>query len=312
MTETRVSGEMAGVASRGGDAGSVESALLRKGESQWISILRRLIRHRLAVAGLLVLVLLALLCAIGPTFTGYERDRTDVTNRYAPPSREHLMGTDSLGRDEFTRVLAGGRISLTVAVLASLSSVTLGGIVGIVSGYVGGLMDDGIMRTVDIVRALPVLPVLIVVSIVLGQGNVAMIVVLITIFGWTGVARIVRSVVLSLKEQDFVLAARAIGATRRRIVFKHLLPNSLAPMIVAATLQAGWAIRTESILSYLGLGIQPPTASWGNLMMNAQADMWNNPWLAIFPGAFIFVTLLAFNFLGDGLRDALDPRLRGS
>ena len=268
-------------------------------------------RHRLAVIGLLVLLLLTLFCIIGPYFTGYEQDKPDVDHRFAAPSREHLMGTDSLGRDEFTRVLAGGRVSLTVAALASFISVSLGSIVGIVSAYAGGVADDIIMRAVDVVRALPLLPILIVVAAVVGRGNIMMIVVLITIFGWTGVARIVRSVVLSLKQQDFILAARTVGATRRRIIFRHLLPNSLAPIIVAVTLQAGWAIRTESILSYLGLGIQPPTPSWGNLMMNAQADMWSNPWLAIYPGILIFITLLAFNFLGDGLRDALDPRLRG-
>lgn len=291
--------------------GLTASAWARPAESEWVSILRRLMRHRLAVTGLLVLLLLTLLCIVGPYFTGYERDKPDVDHRFATPSREHLMGTDSLGRDEFTRVLAGGRVSLTVAVLASFISVSLGSMVGIVSAYAGGVVDDIIMRAVDVVRALPLLPILIVVAAVVGQGNIMMIVVLITIFGWTGVARIVRSVVLSLKQQDFILAARTVGATRRRIIFRHLLPNSLAPIIVAVTLQAGWAIRTESILSYLGLGIQPPTPSWGNLMMNAQADMWSNPWLAIYPGILIFITLLAFNFLGDGLRDALDPRLRG-
>jgi peptide/nickel transport system permease protein len=287
------------------------NTFVRPAESQWVSVVRRLVRHRLAVAGLLALLLLTLLCIFGPALSPYEWDETDVINRYAPPSRQHPMGTDSLGRDMFTRILAGGRVSLAVAFLASLTSVALGGGVGIVSGFVGGVVDDAIMRTVDVVRALPLLPILIVVSVVVGQGNILMIVVLITIFGWTGVSRIVRSVVLSLREQEFVLAARTLGATRQRIMFKHLLPNTMSPIIVAVTLQAGWAIRTESLLSYLGLGIQPPTPSWGNLLMNAQADMWTNPWLAIYPGIFIFITLLSFNFLGDGLRDALDPRRSG-
>ena len=279
--------------------------------SEWISVLRRLLHHRLAIAGLFALFCLGLLCVVGPDITGYQRDKPNIRDRYASPSWEHLMGTDSLGRDEFTRVLFGGRVSLAVALLAALTSVSLGGLVGIISAYAGGVVDDVIMRTVDVVRALPVLPILIVVAAVVGRGDILMIVVLITIFGWTGVARIVRSVVLSLKQQDFILAARTVGGSSWRIVFRHLLPNSLSPIIVAVTLQAGWAIRTESVLSYLGLGIQPPTPSWGNLMMNAQADMWTNPWLAIYPGIFIFLTVLAFNFLGDGLRDALDPRWRG-
>ena len=293
------------------DSVAVTGPLARQAEAEWLAALRRLARHRLALAGLVALIILTVLSIVGPSITGYDLAKSDLDKMMARPSGQHLMGTDSLGRDVFTRVLYGGRVSLVVGLLASFVSVAVGTIVGLVSGYVGGAVDDVAMRAVDIMRALPLLPILIVVAEIVGKGNILMIVVLISIFGWTGVARIIRSVVLSLKQQDFIMAAHTIGASRVRILAKHLFPNALAPIIISLTLQAGFAIRTESMLSYLGMGIQPPTTSWGNLMMNAQSDMWINPLLPVYPGIGIFITLLALNFLGDGLRDALDPRLRG-
>lgn len=267
------------------------------------------------MVSLWVLACLVALSLLAPWLTPYERDKTSLRERFQPPSRTHWMGTDELGRDVFTRVLYGGRVSLGVGFLVALLSVGLGGVIGTTSAYAGGRVDEVIMRFVDVIRALPVLAVLIVLAQVvrlqLGiKGGFWNIVLILVAFSWTGIARIVRSVVLSLKEQDFVLAARCVGVTRRRIIFHHLLPNALAPMIVATTLGAGAAINAESALSFLGLGIQPPTPSWGNLLFNAQTYLWNQPWIAIFPGLFILVTLLSLNFLGDGLRDALDPRLR--
>jgi peptide/nickel transport system permease protein len=264
---------------------------------------------------MVVLLLLVAVAVFAPLLTPYDRDKTSLRERFLPPSATHLMGTDELGRDVFTRVLYGGQISLLVGFMVAGLSVALGGVIGASSGYAGGKVDEFTMRFVDVVRSLPLLPILIVLAQVLRvqlniRGGVWHIVLILVAFSWTGIARIVRGVVLSLKQQDFVLAARSVGVPGWRIVLRHLLPNTLAPMIVATSLGAGAAINAESALSFLGLGIQPPTPSWGNLLFNAQSYLWNDPWIAIFPGLFIFITLLSLNFLGDGLRDALDPRLR--
>jgi peptide/nickel transport system permease protein len=272
-------------------------------------------RHRLAVAGLVALGVLVAMSALAPWLTPYDPGQTSLRDRFRPPGPPHWMGTDELGRDLYTRVLYGGRVSLTVGFLVAVLSAGLGGLVGATSAYVGGRFDEVAMRVVDVVRSLPALPILIILAQVMRQrlgitGGVWNIVAILVAFSMTGIARIVRGVVLSLKEQDFVMAARATGVTGARIVLRHLVPNAMAPMIVATTLGAGAAINAESALSFLGLGIQPPTPSWGNLLFNAQSYLWNQPWIAVFPGVFIFVTLLSLNFLGDGLRDALDPRLR--
>lgn len=265
--------------------------------------------------GLVNLAILLSLAVLAPVLTPYERDRVRLRERFQPPSQTHWMGTDELGRDVFTRVLYAGRVSLSVGFMVAISSTLIGGVVGVISGYAGGRVDEVTMRFIDVMRSLPALPILIVLSQLLRlqfgvSGGIWTILIILVILGWTGIARIVRGVVLSLKEQEFIFAARAAGATQARIVFVHLFPNVTSPMIVAVTLGAGSAISAESALSFLGLGIQPPTPSWGNMLFNAQSYLWNEPWIAIFPGLFIFITLLSFNFIGDGLRDALDPRSR--
>jgi peptide/nickel transport system permease protein len=280
-----------------------------------VRVWKHLRRHRLAVAGLCCMVILVLAAVLAPLLTSYDPSRTSLRERFQPPNSAHWMGTDELGRDLYARVLYGARISLAVGFLVAVLSAAIGGLVGATSAYMGGRVDEITMRIVDVVRSLPALPILIVLAQVMRQqfgikGGVWNIVVILVAFSMTGIARIVRGVVLSLKEQDFVMAARSTGIPGYLIVLRHLLPNAMAPMIVATTLGAGAAINAESALSFLGLGIQPPTPSWGNLLFNAQSYLWNDPWIAVFPGLFIFVTLLSLNFLGDGLRDALDPRLR--
>lgn len=222
----------------------------------------------------------------------------------------HYLGTDELGRDAFSRILAGGRVSLSLGFVVSIMSVILGSLIGAMAGYFGGWIDSTIMRVVDFMLAIPRLPLLMIVSYILGPSFTTMVIVLV-MFGWLGICRIVRSQTLSLKQQDFVQASRALGVSTPRIIVRHILPNTVGPIIVAATLAVGNAILAESQLSYLGLGIQPPTPSWGNMLMNSRQYLTTAPWLAIWPGLCIFLVLLGFNFIGDGLRDAFDPKLKG-
>lgn len=222
----------------------------------------------------------------------------------------NYLGTDELGRDVFSRILAGGRVSLSLGILVSFIGVIIGSTVGAITGYYGGWIDNVLMRCVDFMLAIPQLPMLMLISYILGPSFRTMTIVLV-LFGWMTVARIVRSQTLSLKQQEFFMAARALGVSTPRIIFFHLLPNVLGPIIVAATLQVGSAILSESQLSYLGLGIQPPTPSWGNMLMNARSYLTTAPGLALWPGLCIFLVLLAINFIGDGMRDALDPKLKG-
>ena len=281
--------------------------VLRRERGQWARAWDRLRRHRLAMVGLVTLAALVLLCALGPLVVGREFEAMDLRARLSPPSPGHWFGTDELGRDAFVRVLYGGRISLAVGFIVAIASVLLGGIIGAVAGYVGGVFDNAVMRVVDLSYSLPRIVVLLVFSKLAGPGLVSIILILL-ILEWTSTARLARGVVLSVRENTYVEAARAAGASGPRILFRHIMPNSLSPLIVAATLDAGVAIRAETTLSYLGLGIQPPTPSWGNLLSNASSYFFTAPWQVFFPGLFIFLALMSFNLIGDGLRDALDPR----
>ncbi|MGB9750269.1 MAG: oligopeptide ABC transporter permease [Caldisericia bacterium] len=288
-----------------------------KAESYWQIVYRRLKKHKLAIISLVLLIIIILACLVGPFFVKYHYNDMEsfdpdnpLVGEYKPPSRLHPFGTDELGRDTLSRVLYGGRISLFVGFASVFSALILGVFVGALAGYYGGIADTLLMRFTDIMFSIPVLPLLVVLASVIPGGGVWKIVLVITIFGWMTDARIVRGVYLSLKEQEFAEAARAIGASNARIIWRHLLPNTMAPIIVSATLGVGGNIIYEAALSYLGFGIMPPTPSWGNMLQNAQSAMFNAPWLIWFPGIAIFLTVLAFNFLGDGLRDALDPRLK--
>lgn len=279
------------------------------GQGYWAIAWRRFKKHRAAMAGGIVILLFIAAAVFAAQLTSYEFDQIDLYNRKAPPSRAHPMGTDELGHDVLTRILYAGRISLTVGFTAAFVSALFGMVVGGLSGYYGGWLDNALMRFTDIMFSLPDLPILIIIARYIG-GRVDGIIFVISVFAWMGTARLVRGELLKLRTQDFAEAARATGASDTRILVRHLIPNSLAPVIVAATLTVGGAILSEAALSFLGIGIQPPTPSWGNMLQNAQDFIWTTPWLAVWPGAMIFLTVLCFNFLGDGLRDALDPRLK--
>ncbi len=280
-------------------------------------IWRRFIRHRLAVLGLVVLIILVLSSAFAPLITSHDPYKSSFRTRYQAPSLAFPMGTDDLGRDMLTRILYGGRISLSVGLLAIIIAIFIGTTVGAVSGFYGGPIDNILMRLVDVMLSMPRLFMLIVITMLLRSvnspalqflGGVPIIVVVIGILAWMGVARLVRASFLSLKEKEFVEAARSAGASNGRIILRHILPNSMTPIIVAATLGLAGAIISESGLSFLGLGVQIPTPTWGNMLTNAQDEMLKgHSWMAIFPGLMIFITVIAMNFVGDGLRDALDP-----
>lgn len=283
--------------------------LTKKTYSYWQLVWKRLRKHKLALVSGIILLILIFACLFAPFLTPYNYYDIDLDNRFAPPSREHIMGTSEIGHDIFTRILYGGRISLLVGFASAFAAAIIGGILGLVSGYYGGMIDNIIMRVADVFYSIPVLPLMLIIAKFLGS-SLTNIILIIVVFGWMTVARIVRGMTLSLKNQEFSEAARAIGNSNLRIIYKHIFPNVMAPLIVSATLAVGGAIIYEASLSFLGLGIQPPTPSWGNMLQRAQEHIWRAPWMAFWPGIFIFITVLCFNFLGDGLRDAMDPRLK--
>ena len=272
-------------------------------------------KHKLALAGLGILSLLVIGTLVVPVVTRYDPGKTSILDKYLPPSPQHIMGTDGLGRDMFIRAMDGGRISLAIGLLAMLLAISMGTVVGSIAGYYGGMIDNILMRVADLMLTMPTLFVAILLTQLLRAGvipflqaGIMPIILIVAITSWMGVARLVRASFLSLKEKEFVEAARCCGAGNRRIMLRHILPNAMSPIIVAATLRVGAAIITESGLSYLGFGVQPPTPTWGNMLKNAQSELDYAPWTAIFPGLFIFLTVIAVNYIGDGLRDALDPR----
>jgi peptide/nickel transport system permease protein len=270
---------------------------------------RRFLRHRPATIGLVVLVVMGVLALLAPWLSPYDPRAQDIAllGQPQPPSWAHPMGTDVLGRDMFARILFGARVSLAVGLLSAAMAAAIGTLVGAVAGYYRGLTDDLLMRFVDLMLSIPILPITILLAGIL-RPSVGLIVVIIGTFGWMGTARLVRSRFLSLRESEFVEASRALGAGAARIIVLHILPNALGPVVVATTLAVGGAIMLESALSFLGLGVQPPTPTWGNLLNEARQWLATAPWMAIFPGTLILITVLAVNFLGDGLRDALDPK----
>jgi peptide/nickel transport system permease protein len=283
-------------------------------ESLSALIWRRFKRHRFAFFSAIILALMIILVIAAP-LSGYSPTEQNPKNVFAKPSAEHWFGTDELGRDIFTRILYGGRISLAVGIFSTLFSLLLGVIVGAVSGYYGGWIDNVLMRVTDAFLIMPVVFVLILFSALLRElpsladfrSSVWLVVLAIGAFAWMSPARLARGLFLVLREREFVSASRALGANDQRLIFLRILPNSIGPLLVSATLQMAYAIITESGLSYLGFGIQPPTPSWGNILESAQVHVFRAPWLAVFPGVMIFITVMAINFIGDGLRDAFDP-----
>jgi peptide/nickel transport system permease protein len=269
---------------------------------------RRFRRHRLAIVGSVVLGAIVVVCLLVPLVVPESAaNRVDPTRFRAPPSLAHPFGNDDVGRDIMWRTIYGGRISLAIGALSIALAMTIGVVLGSTSGYYGGWADSLIMRLTDAMLSMPSLLLLIVLTRILGP-SVPTIILVIGLLNWMQVTRIVRANFLSLKAQDYVLAARALGVSDGAIIFRHVLPNTLAPVVVAATLGVGYAIILEASASFLGLGVQPPTASWGSMLYRAQTVMEQAPWVAIFPGLMILVTVMAINFMGDGLRDAIDPR----
>lgn len=284
----------------------------RLGQSYWDQSWERLRANRIGMAcGALILVLAAIAIAapvISTYLTHYAYTDQDLTHIFQPPGHAHWLGTDELGRDTLTRLVYGAQVSLTVGFLTVALSLAAGGTVGLISGYYGGWADNVLMRLVDTLLSIPSIFLYILMSILL-RPNAITLSVIIAFVGWGNVARLVRAESLSIKTRDFITATRSIGARDARLILRHLLPNALPVMIVAASLAVGQVILIEAALSYLGLGIQPPTASWGNMLSNAQQYLYHSAYLVIFPGVCIFVTVLAANIFGSAVRDAFDPRL---
>jgi len=277
--------------------------------SQWQLFRRRFLRHRLAVIGLVVLVALYVLCFGAKWFAPFPKGKQDLLLGPTSPSKEHWFGTDYLGRDEFTEVLYAGQVSLKIGLTVALISTAVGATVGSIAGYFGKWADQLLMRITDLFLVVPQIAILAVALKYFGQKDTVIILVLAGVF-WMYMARVVRGQVLSIKEKEFVEAARAAGASNRRIILRHLLPNCIGPILVNATLAIAAAIITESTLSFLGFGIQPPDTSWGNMLSNAEGNYAINSHLLYFPGIAILLTVLCVNFFGDGLRDAFDPHAK--
>lgn len=289
-------------------------ARLVRQESMKSMIWRRFRKHRPAFIGLVTVTIIALCCLIVPWVTRYDALKTNVDLIRQPPSLSHIFGTDELGRDLFVRLCDGGRISIIIGLATMAMAIFLGTLIGAIAGFYGGRVDNVLMRFTDFVLSIPQLFLLLLFAQLLRttnnpvlSGGPLPIIVIIGILSWPGSAHLVRGQFLSVKSKEFVEAARMSGATNLRVMIRHILPNAASPIIVAATLRVGQAIITESTLSFLGFGVQPPTPTWGNMLKNAQAQMTYASWTAIFPGLAILITVLALNYMGDGLRDALDP-----
>ncbi len=282
---------------------------MARGRGQWHDIIVRLLQNKLGMVGLILVAILLILIVFAGVFTRFPYDEQDFINRFQYPSWTYLMGTDNFGRDLWARLLYGGRISLLVSVAAVAMSLGIGTILGATAGYFGGNLEVGITRFLDIIMAIPHLLLAIAISAMLGAGpfNTAL---AISVSGLPSAARIIRSTVMSIKGNEFVEAARATGSTHLRVIFKHILPNAIAPLIVDSTLRIGGNIMIISSLSFIGLGVQPPTPEWGSILSAGRPlirDFWP---MTVFPGLFIMLTLFGFNLLGDALRDALDPKLK--
>jgi peptide/nickel transport system permease protein len=283
-------------------------ALVQKRRSQARIIFDRFIRNRAAVIGVLFLLFMVLFCFLGPYITGHNQpDVLHTSDANTPPSLVYPFGTDDVGRDEFARAMFGGRVSLFVGLASMVVAIILGVGIGAFAGFYGGIVDNLLMRFTDIVLSVPLYLLLFVLSASFSDGSPRSVIFLIAIFGWTSAARLVRGEFLAMKEREYVLAARTIGAGNLRIMFRHILPNSAGPIIVNATLLIGSNIILESVLSFFGFGLHPPSASWGNMVADGQNLFDTAPWLVFAPGLLIFLTVLSFNLAGDGLRDALDP-----
>ncbi len=297
-----------------GELVSIDTEKMRAHESMGSMIWRRFRRHPGAMASSTILIVL-LLALVLVSFSPYDPEASDISKRLQPPSWDHPFGTDGLGRDLLTRVLHGGRISMTVGFLVVVITLAIGIPVGAVAGYFGGWIDNVLMRITDTALSLPTLMVLILLSAILREiefpllerNNVLTIALVIGLLSWMTVARLVRATFLIVREMEFITAAHCVGASSLRIMARHILPNAVGPIVVESTLETGYAIMEEAGLSFLGFGIMPPTPSWGNLLSNAQEHMTKHPWLAIFPGLMIFLTIISVNYIGDGLRDAFDP-----
>ncbi len=279
----------------------------------WNDAIRRLRHNRLAIAGLWIIVALLIVAVVGPMLSPYTYEQQDLDNTYQSPTFQHPFGTDQLGRDQLTRVMYGSRISLAVGLVCAALNFIIGVTYGGIAAYFGGKVDDIMMRIVDILYGIPTIIIVILLTVIFKDRGVNPLVNVFIAIGltyWLPMARIVRGEILSLKEREFALAAKTIGAPNNRILFRHLVPNAMGPIIVTVTLEIPSAIFTEAFLSYIGLGVSAPVASWGALASDGTEAIRSFPYLVVFPALAISITMFAFNFLGDGLRDALDPRLR--
>lgn len=315
-----------------------------KTDSQLMVVARRFMRHKLAVISLVLILLIFIASLLAPVITTFPRDAVDISapTRPGPPGiagsdgRVHILGIDNLGRDLFTRMLYAARVSLSIAFSVVLLSEAIGVIIGALAGYYKGWVDTVISRVIEFMLTIPLLPILLILSAIMintdaklplpgfvirglsaillaperEANQVFVLVMIIVLFGWLGAARLMRGMVLSLSEQDFVESLRALGASDARIIFRHLIPNGIAPILVSASLSLGGVIILEASLSFLGLGVQDPTPTWGNMLNGSQSYMFQHPWLPLIPGIPLVIVALGFNFIGDGLRDALDPRLK--
>lgn len=284
-------------------------------ESPWKMVIGRFSNNPIGIAGCAILILLILAVSLAPYISPHDPNALNTSNINKPPSKEHWLGTDELGRDYLTRVLYGGRVSMKVGLFAVGISVTVGSIVGGIAGFYGGWIDNILMRLAEIVMSFPFLPLAITISAVVGtkvppEGKMYIVMMIIGLLSWPGLARLVRGQILSLREQEFVLAAKAMGIKNRKIISRHLLPNTVGYIIVTATLEMADAIMSEAALSYLGLGVTPPVPTWGNLIQYANNlyVLKNRPWLWIPPGICIILAVMSINLFGDGLRDAINPK----